>query len=261
MKMWILRSNIRSFLSTLSLSLLMVAFAACQNEGMAPEDDMAEGSVDISLQGNSAATRAITTTITEEEANLFLVTLFKGTDIVSQQVLLGNFASLTFPVGYGYKVSVENITEEEAESLNEGWGAKRYTGTSASFGIQAGQTTKVGVRCGVANAAVSISIAEGVEGCTIRITSGDRVLSTSETKTAYFNVPPSEVLPVVIQVEKDGVVVSEKEMDLSASQVKDINVKPGGIEEGSTMDLNITYNDTFEVVETVISILPDLDEN
>ena len=260
MKMWTLKSDKFFLLGLFALFLLVVLFAACQNDGMSSDEEPGEGSVAVSLQGSSAETRAITSTITEEEANLFLVTLFKGTDFVSQQVMLRNFASLTFPVGYGYKVSVENITEEEAESLNEGWGAKRYTGLSAAFGILAGQTTRVAVRCGVANAAVAITIADGVEGCVIRVISGDRVLSTSDTQTAYFNIPPSGTLSTVIQVEKDGEVVSEKEMELAASQVKDINVKPGGIEEGGTLSLEITYDDSFEVVETVIPIFPDSED-
>ena len=53
-------------------------------------------------------------------------------------------------------------------------------------------------------------------------------------------------------VEKDGVLVSEKTFeDLEAAQVKDVNIKASN---DGTLGINVTYDDSFETVETEINI-------
>ena len=209
------------------------------------------GSIAVTLQGSQ--TRATTSVITKEEADLFLVTLYKGEDLIAQQTMLGRLGSLTFPAGYGYQLSVESITEQDALTLNEGWGAKRYTGQSKSFGIHAGQTTKVAVGCSVANAAVAVNIDSSAQGCVVTLkTSDGRTLTTTESRVAYVNVTIEEKPDVTITIEKDGEVVKETTLEnLEASQVKDINIKENT--EG-TLGLQVTYDDSFETVQTEISI-------
>ena len=209
------------------------------------------GSIAVTLQGSQ--TRATTSVITKEEADLFLVTLYKGEDLIAQQTMLGHLGSLTFPAGYGYSLFVESITEQDALTLNEGWGAKRYTGKSKSFGIQSGQTTKVAVGCSVANAAVAVNIDSSAQGCVVTLkTSDGRTLTTTESRVAYVNVTIEEKPDVTITIEKDGEVVKETTLEnLDASQVKDINIKENT--EG-TLGLQVTYDDSFETVQTEISI-------
>lgn len=237
------------------LVMSMACVGGCGNMEIEPEGQPDEGSITLQLRGsnNTQDTRATTSTITEEEARLFLVSLYKGTDIVNRQVMLGDFVNLTFPVGYGYKVFVENITDQDAETFNDGWGAKRYTGLSKSFGIQAGQTTKVTVGCSVANAAIAVNIADGVGNCTVNIISGERTLSTTTSNTAYFNIGESGIIKVSVQVAKDGEVVATKDLELSAAQVKDINIKPGGLEEANA-DIVVNYDDSFDIVEAELSL-------
>lgn len=232
--------------------ILALLLAACNSQDwpFTPHRE-GEGSIAVSLQGSQ--TRATTSLITKEEADLFLVTLYKGEDLITQQTMLGHLGSMTFPAGYGYSLFVESITEQDAVTLNEGWGAKRYTGHSQSFGIQAGQTTKVGVGCSVANAAVAIHIDSSAEGCVVTLkTSDGRTLTTTESRVAYVNVTPEEKPNVTVTIEKDGEIVTEKTLeDLDAAQIKDINIKESN--EG-TMGLHITYDDSFETVETEIAI-------
>lgn len=215
------------------------------------EEVVGQGGIAIQLRGS--AQRATTTTITKEEADLFLVTITKGGELVSQQVQLGRVGTMTFPAGNGYKVSVENITEHDAETLNDGWGAKRYTGDSKTFGIQAGQTTAVSVSCTVANAAVSITIDDAVAGCTVTVSNGSRTLTTDEDRVAYFNVT-DDSQPVVITVEKDGEVVNEQQLDLEPAQVKDVNIAASEDPEDGTISVTITYDESFVVVEQEIVI-------
>ena len=239
----------RSLWPCLAFSLL---FAACNSQDWPYVlHQEGEGSIAVSLQGSQ--TRATTSVITKEEADLFLVTLYKGEDLIARQTLLGRLGSITFPAGYGYRLFVESITEQDAVTLNEGWGAKRYTGTSRTFGILAGQTTKVGVGCSVANAAVAIHIDSSATGCVVTLkTSDGRTLTTSESRVAYVNVAQETKTEVTLSIEKDGQVVTETTLeDLQAAQVKDINIKEN---TDGTLGLHITYDDSFETVETEISI-------
>lgn len=234
---------------TLALALLLAA-CTTQDWPYSPHRE-GVGSIAVTLEGSQ--TRATTSVITKEEADLFLVTLYKGEDLIAQQTMLGHLGSLTFPAGYGYSLFVESITEQDALTLNEGWGAKRYTGQSKSFGIQAGQTTKVAVGCSVANAAVAVNIDSSAQGCVVTLkTSDGRTLTTTESRVAYVNVTIEEKPDVTITIEKDGEVVKETTLEnLEASQVKDINIKENT--EG-TLGLQVTYDDSFETVQTEISI-------
>lgn len=245
------------------MALCMLIFSACNSQDwpgpgepvtgdpVTDEEVVGQGGIAIQLRGS--AQRATTTTITKEEADLFLVTITKGDELVSQQVQLGHVGTLTFPAGNGYKVSVENITEHDAETLNDGWGAKRYTGDSKTFGIQAGQTTAVSVSCTVANAAVSIKIDAAVEGCTVTVSDGIRTLTTTEDRVAYFNVTDISK-PVTLIVEKDGVVVSEQQLDLESAQVKDVNIGASEDSEDGTISVTITYDESFVIVPEDIVI-------
>lgn len=243
----------------------MLIFSACNSQDwpdpgepvtgdpVTDEEVVGQGSIAIQLRGS--AQRATTTTITKEEADLFLVTITKGGELVSRQVQLGHVGTLTFPAGNGYKVSVENITEHDAETLNDGWGAKRYTGDSKTFGIQAGQTTAVSVSCAVANAAVNISFDASLEGCNVILSDGTRTLTTSENRVAYFNVVGETPHPVTLTIEKDGVVVGEKTLNLESSQVKDVNIGASEDPETGSVSVEITYDDAFVVVEEEITIV------
>lgn len=243
------------------LMLSMLAVASCNvNElsGDSAGSGVEEcGRIDIQLKG-SAPTRATTSTITKEEADLFLVSIAKGEDVVASQKQLAKVGTMSFPAGYGYRLFVESITEQDAETLNEGWGAKRFTGNSKSFGIQAGQTTKVAVNCTVANAAVAVNMAEGVEGCTVTITDGGRILVTDvDGKVAYFNVAAGLTKVVTIRIEKNGQLVGEQTVVLVAALVKDVNLRPsdpGTDPDASVSGMQISYDDHFDVIPEQIMI-------
>ena len=252
MKMWIStykKTFLRGMVLCIALSLILAACTTQDWPYLLHQEG--QGGIAVSLQGSQ--TRATTSVITKEEADLFLVTLYKGEDLIAQQTMLGHLGSLTFPAGYGYSLFVESITEQDAQTLNDGWGAKRYTGQSKSFGIHAGQTTKVAVGCSVANAAVAVNIDSSAQGCVVTLkTSDGRTLTTTESRVAYVNVTIEEKPDVTITIEKDGEVVKETTLEnLEASQVKDINIKENT--EG-TLGLQVTYDDSFETVQTEISI-------
>ena len=150
----------------LNFILFLLLLVACSNDIDMPtgvsstdaEDQM--GRVDITLTGESQ-TRATTTVITKEEADNFLITIYKGSDVYRQTARLKD-VNTKLSAGYGYKVFAESCSEEEAISTNDGWGQRRYSGISASFAVKAGKTTPVSVGCSVANAGVEVVFDESV---------------------------------------------------------------------------------------------------
>lgn len=188
------------------------------------------------------ATRATTTQITPEEAANFLVTIFKGNDIIRQTVRLGDLDT-RLSAGYGYTVQAESCSEAEAESANDGWGQKRFAGLSASFAIKAGETTDVNVGCSVANAGVELTYDESLldyfTSIEVTVKSGNRTLTfTKNGQTAYFNTSAESSRPATYTITAtgaNGTLTSEGTLDLSKAKMSRINLKY----EIGTLDLSV----------------------
>lgn len=229
--------------------LLLIAVTSCDSERQdIPE--IQQGTID--LQIGSSATRATTTTISQEEAKNFLVSVYRGGELVSEETRVEGLAHLTFPAGSGYSLSVQSCTELMAIEANEGWGQKRFTGMSKTFAIVANQSTKVSVGCTVANSAVSVKLPTGGEYSVILSDGSTRTLTTDTNRTAWFNIPSSGDKPTVtITVMKGDEKVAETSVTLDTPAViKDFNINPGG----ATIDLDITYDDSYDVEVTQIII-------
>lgn len=166
------------------------------------EEEM--GDFTLTLTGERS-TRATTTVITEEEAQNFLITIYKGSDVYRQTARLRDI-NTRLSAGYGYKVFAESCSEDEAITVNDGWGQRRYAGLSDAFSIKAGQTTAVSVGCSVANAGIEVVFDESVPAYfttsyDVTITEGDRTIvfdkitggtkvggEVNQGEIAYFNV-------------------------------------------------------------------------
>ena len=237
------------------LFMTTLFFAGCNEKDWSENLSAGEerGYIDVKLQGKDSATRAgaTSTVITKEEADLFLVTVTHNGEVVCQQKELMGLVHLSFPVGNGYKVFVENITERQAEEANEGWGAKRFTGNSKSFGIVSSKPTTVSVPCSQANAAVNINVVAANSTVTVS-TSGGRQLTTDVSRVAYFNLSQSTPLELTITVEKDGE-IKQEEISIESPKQINVNVKPDEIDM-SQFTLSITYEDNFDVVFEYIKI-------
>ena len=188
------------------------------------------------------STRSTSTQITPEEAANFLVTIFKGSDIVRQTVRLADL-NTSLPAGYGYTVQAESCSEADAESANGGWGQKRYAGLSASFAILAGKTTNVDVGCSVANSGVVLkydtSLLNYFTSIELTVTSGERTLTfTEDGQTAYFNTDaenPRQATYTMKAVGPNGPVTSEGQFSLNKAKMQPIRL---GYEIG-TFELSI----------------------
>lgn len=190
-------------------SLLLTACLVSEKDMPSPtpapvETEEEMGNFELTLTGERQ-TRATSTVITKEEADNFLITIYKGSDVYRETARLKDI-NTRLSAGYGYKIFAESCSETEAITTNYGWGQRRYAGMSAPFAVKAGQTTPVSVGCSVANAGVEVVFDESVPAYfttsyDITITEGNRTIVfdaitggtqvggvINQGEVAYFNV-------------------------------------------------------------------------
>lgn len=271
----------------LFLTLLPFFFASCTSDGLPAEPSTpAADSISADSTGTfeltftaatraateAPATRATTTVITKEEADNFLVTVLKGSDTIRTATRLRDL-NTSLSAGYGYRVMAENCTTTEAVTVNDGWGQKRFAGTSAAFAIRAGQTTAVNVGCSVANAAIEVvfdqSLAEYfTTSYDVTIRDGNRTIVFNAAtaghkegdvvtpgRTAYFNLDADGTHQVAYTITAVGpkTLVKEGQLDLSKAKIERINLNY----ERSNFDFNITLDEEEVFVTEVINITDD----
>lgn len=225
------------------------------------------GRFELILTGERA-TRATQTVITKEEADNFLVTIYKGSDIVRPRTTLKN-VNTTLSAGYGYKVFAESVSEETAITSNDGWGQRRYAGYSASFAIKAGQTTAVNVGCSVVNAGFEVNfdktVSEYFTNYDITIHDGDRTIvfdantagtinnqDTIPGRVAYFNLDEDGHHTISYTIHATGPKTIEKTgtLNLSKAVISRINLRY----ERSDFDFVITLDEEQLFVDDIINI-------
>lgn len=225
------------------------------------------GTFTLTLTGERA-TRATQTVITKEEADLFLITIYKGSDIVRPRTTLKN-VNTTLSAGYGYKVFAESVSEETAITSNDGWGQRRYAGYSASFAIKAGQTTAVNVGCSVVNAGFEVNfdktVSEYFTNYDITIHDGTRTIvfdantagkiinqDTIPGRVAYFNLDEDGNHTISYTIHATGPKTIEKTgtLNLSKAVISRINLRY----ERSDFDFVITLDEEQLFVDDIINI-------
>jgi|GEM_PF-2352631 len=241
--------------------LFVTSLTSCQglDDAMQGEDFTDYGNIELTFHGT---TRATTTTISPEEAQHFLITITQGERIVRGPEALGTI-DLRLPVGQGYKVYAESCSKEDAENSNEHWGQKRFTGSSAEFGINKGQTTKASIGMRVDNAAICVIIDASLasyfkEACTLDITESGRYLrwdydnagkGTNENdngQIAYFNVDETNQRSIryTITASAEGNITnSGGTITLNRAKMSRLKLKK---ESGSfTLELDVNQEDLY----------------
>lgn len=234
------------------------------------DDTKQWGTLELSL---GSATRATSTVISKEEADNYWVTVYKGEDISREKTRLKDL-NTRLSAGYGYVVEAESCLGPEAESANDGWGQRRYTGQSASFAIKPGETTKVGVGCTVANAGVEVVFDETMAhhfttSYRVTITEGERTIVFDELtggkresdvitpgSVAYYNVDENDTRTLTYTIEAYGEgkrLVKTDNMTLRKSKISRLTLVfvPG------TLGLDVTIDQTDLFVSQGIEITPN----
>lgn len=203
--------------------LLLTLLSACSSESNKLPDMPTDntGTLELRLE-NGSATRATTTVISKEEADNFLITIYKGTDLYRETAKLKDIDK-RISAGYGYTVKAESCSETVAESSNGGWGQRRYAGLSQPFAIKAGEITKVGVACTVANAGWEIIFDESfplhfTDSYIVKYESNGRKIVfdkntggrrengeiVSDGNVAYFNIASGDKQSITYTIEAFG---------------------------------------------------------
>lgn len=194
--------------------------------------------------------------LTYEEAKKYLVTLTQGEEVVWTHKKFEEItqADRTQPLGENYVVMAEDITEEEAESANDGWGCRRYAGLSETFSVVSKQTTFVTVPCRMANAGLSVVFDESFTSyfSDYAVTTDDlRALKfNTNGRIAYYNTDANgrHNLDIAISASAgwDGTVRLRRSLTLQRGKIIRLKVKLNSPEptEGN-ITLSITYDDEF----------------
>lgn len=192
--------------------------------------------------------------LTYEEAKKYLVTLTQGEEVVWTHKKFEEItqADRTQPLGENYVVMAEDITEEEAESANDGWGCRRYAGLSETFSVVSKQTTFVTVPCRMANAGLSVVFDESFTSyfSDYAVTTDDlRALKfNTNGRIAYYNTDANgrHNLDIAISASAgwDGTVRLRRSLTLQRGKIIRLKVKLNSPEptEGN-ISLSITYDD------------------
>lgn len=221
-----------------------------------------EGSFAIELAEDSLVEEVETRAARElnyGEASEYLVTLTHGAEVIWKEKLFKDItqADRIQPLGNSYVVMAEDVTKDEAESANNGWGCLRYAGQSDAFSIVANQTTHVTVPCRMANAGLRVYFdssftdfftdyavtTDDVRGLKFNSNNGD---------IAYYNpdaTTKTRAVPVIISASAgwEGTVRLTRTINLQAGKIIRLNVKLNSPEptEGN-ITLSISYDDEFK---------------
>lgn len=271
------QTNLIKWLGCASVLLMGGGCASDSGLDVVQDDSPAYGQVDVALSAATAPeSRATTSTISPEEAALFLITVYKGAEVNRGPVMLGSMDK-RFPAGEGYWLSAESCTEADAETNNNLWGQKRFTGQSAEFAVKKGETTSVTVPMSVANAALCVFVSDNLKNffttsCTVQLTEADRSLTwtydnmghvvntetneTTDGQVAYFNIPASGTRTVhytITAVSPDKTTTSEGDIALEVAKMKRLSLTyNAGFYE---LDITVDQSDLF--YDATITIGPD----
>lgn len=259
-------------------AIVLLGCAACASDsGLDIQTDSKEltGEVEVAMTARRE-TRASTSTISPEEASLFLITAYKGGELMRGPVTLGTMDK-RFPVGTGYTLSAESCTMADAENNNNGWGQKRFTGASEEFAVTKGETTKVVIPMSVANAAMCVFVSSDLKAfyttsCTVQLTDTDRSLTwtydnmgqvtdeesseVTDGQVAYFNIPASGTRTIhytVTAVCPEKTTTSEGDLTLEVAKMKRLSLTYSA--GRYTLDIEVDNTDLF--YDSSFTIGPD----
>ncbi len=206
----------------LLLCLAGMLTACVSDDGLFTEntEGTAYGRMDLSLS-TATSPRQTRATLSNSAAQNFLVTVYQFDEVVRGPQTLGTI-DMTFPVGGGYAVYVENCTAADAESANSGWGQKHLTGKADGLRINLGETTTVKVNMSVFNASLCVIIDSSVstyfnKSFTLTITDGDRTLvwnydnagkvengTSTNGQVAFFNLGTDGTREISYTIRAEG---------------------------------------------------------
>jgi hypothetical protein len=243
--------------------------ASCQSEQDPFNLSSNKGSFALNLNSGEIVVNTETrAALTPTEAKDYLITVFQNENEIWEQKR--KYSTLTgsdylLSAGTGYSVYAESCLEEDAETVNDGFGCKRFAGRSDAFAIQPSKTTEVSVNCEATNGGLCVvfdkSFTDVFGRYSVELT-GERNLvfdgtnkatfNASGVRTggavAYFNMPPSGEMNVELEVHARGAQVTPKTVLVKQGKITRFTVygPNGGTGDNTgTIDIEIDYDDDY----------------
>lgn len=259
-----MKHKIRHIIPLLAVCLL----TACSTEENGLPGSL-RGSFTLGLSTDSLVVEVTTRAgrdLTDAEQQIFTVSLAQNGETIWENIPFADItlADRTQPTGTGYVVSAESCTSTEAESVNDGWGQRRYWGQSESFDIKSEENTQVRVDCHMTNAGICVEFDESFTSFFTlgysATTDDSRTLRFDNTTTgrvAYYNIPEGNTRVVHLLINAsagwDGILHVERDLVLTRGGVTRLFVRKGEPNEGQ-VDLGITFDDEFDVQYEYIDV-------
>lgn len=245
--------------------------AGCQNEMDPFNAQSNKGSFALNIQGPDIEVQAETrAALTPDEAANYNIMVYQNSDELWE--LKKKYSTLTgsdymLSVGTGYAVYAESCSEEDAETVNDGFGCKRFAGRSDAFAIEASKETPVSVNCTPTNGGLCVvfdkSFTDTFGGRYYVETTGDRhlVFDASNQATfdadkvrtggavAYFSMLPAEELDVDLEIHARGAQVTNKTVTVKLGKITRFTVygpNAGTGDNTGGIDIEIIYDDDYD---------------
>lgn len=241
----------------------LLSFAACTSE----EDPVLSGGmgeIRFSVVDTTAVEISTKASFDNLDVDEFKVSLSQGSAPIFTDRLYGDIVGTTITCKAGeYLLTAESCTEDEAESVNMGWGQARVSGIE-SFMVAPKESKTVELECGLANTSVEVDFSNFIEStfeyysCEIHATDDPERTFTFDDynyrfKTAYFNVDESgrEIsYTIKLPAPYEGSAITGT-LTLSPSKSYKLLVKIDGEADNMDVSLDIRVND--ELVDENVS--------
>ena len=242
-------------------AMSMMMLAACSNSDEPQVEEY--GTISLGMNTDiSVNTRAVSTLTPEQLAN-YQITINQSGE--STAIKEGTYASLfntghtmTLKKGTGYTLTAASCTDAEAESANGNIGQMQFKGTSASFDVEANQTTNVTVGCTVANATLSVlwdssitsqaSVFTDLKAEVYENSNDTRKFTFTNNASTdpqpWFNIDNDPELKVTISYKFNGTAKSYDFSGIALAAAKHVKLTVSASGDNGQLAVTITVDDT-----------------
>lgn len=260
------------------LLAVTVLLASCQSEQDPFNLSSNKGSFALNLNSGEIVVNTETrAALSATEAANYNIMVYQNNDELWDQKK--KYSDLTgsdyiLSVGSGYAVYAESCPEENAETVNNGFGCKRFAGKSAYFAIEPSKVTEVSVDCEPTNGGLCVVFDQSFTSTFGRysvettdenrhlIFNGDNktTFDTAGNRTggavAYFNMPPAGELDIPLEVHARGAQIVPKTVTVKKGMITRLKVygPAGSGDNTGTIDIEIEIDDDFGNIDNPVII-------
>lgn len=246
------------------MTFLMIGCQAESDPFLSPEQLDGVGSIAIHVTADGNMQTRAAKPLTDEQKNQYLVSIRQGNTYHVLSKVLNNLTTedLTVPAGYGYIVTAESCSENDAETKPNAFGQPRLVGSSEPLAVAKDETSTANILCTPANAGVTViedeTFTDVFSAYEMTVKAGSRELTFTPENTStigYYNLSGDGLTLSyqlgAVRIENGETVTVSSTVNLQKGKITQLTLcsTPKG-----TITLNIIYDDTFirEDIEMII---------